>query len=221
MSREEVQEAGSPFNLAPLGGRRNGSNTARTDAGCETFFYSLPSLPQGVQSRVCTRIRGKSISNSMHSRGRPLSRLTSCPSTRGECRIWNPSVGKVGDSNGGWMRIGILFGRSIFRGMKEGCARFTVIRARWRIFDGMELGFERVWRRRGYIFTWKSLVLGLSPPWISIFSIFIFRIHLLLSGSAISLRYFLHYKWKYNWKQYVIMILKIFIPYIHLSEIQR
>lgn len=60
VSREEVQEAGSPFNLAPLGGRRNGSNTVRplirrrTHAGCETFFSFITALPRGSITRVHT-----------------------------------------------------------------------------------------------------------------------------------------------------------------------
>lgn len=51
------------------------------------FFYSSLPPSQGAQSRVCTRIRGKSISNSMHSRGRPLP--PSPPLTFGPSRVSN------------------------------------------------------------------------------------------------------------------------------------
>lgn len=124
------------------------------------------------------------------------------------------------------MRIGILFGRSIFREIKEArCARFTVIRARWRIFDadGIELGFESLAASWIYFHVEKScsrfwVQVNLHESW---FSLFLFLEYLLLSGSAVCFRYFLQvlYGWKaYNWKQYIIMILKIFIPYIHLSR---
>lgn len=133
MSREEVQEAGSPFNLAPIGGRRNGSNTVRPlirrRTRCETFFFFFLFItdcpPQGAQSRVCTRakrIKGKSISFDALSRSTPPSSsssslLTSCPSTRGEWIQKFPSVGKVRDcvgSNEGVDENRDIIQRSIF-----------------------------------------------------------------------------------------------------------
>lgn len=107
VSREEVQEAGSPFNLAPLGGRRNGSNTVRplirrrTHAGCETFFFIHHCPPKGL-NHACAHVLKENRSRSVHSRGRLLPLLTSCPSTRGEWIQKFPSVGKVGESGFEW-----------------------------------------------------------------------------------------------------------------------
>lgn len=165
MSREEVQEAGSPFNLAPIGGRRNGSNSSAVDSASNSmpaaklfsffFLFITDCPPQGAQSRVCTRakrIKGKSISFDALSRSTPPSSsssslLTSCPSTRGEWIQKFPSVGKVRDCVGsnegidGSMKIEILFRDRFFfwnhggKSIPSICGWWWWIRARWRIFD--------------------------------------------------------------------------------------
>lgn len=55
VSREEVQEAGSPFNLAPLGGRRNGSNTNRCRLRNFFFFIHRCPPPKGL-NHACAHV---------------------------------------------------------------------------------------------------------------------------------------------------------------------
>lgn len=82
VSREEVQEAGSPFNLAPIGGRRNGSNTVRPLIRRRTrcrlrnfflfFFYSSLTAPPKGLNHACAHgpnVLKENRSRSMHSRG--------------------------------------------------------------------------------------------------------------------------------------------------------